>query len=65
MTAEKRRVEVFTSGCPLCKGAVRLVTALACPSCEVRVYDLREGCRRMNAGRRWPAMGSRLSRQWQ
>lgn len=44
MTAERRRVEVFTAGCPLCEDAVRLVTSLACPRCEVQVYDLREGC---------------------
>jgi len=40
MTTEKRRVDVFTAGCPLCQDAVRLVTSLACPSCEVQVYDL-------------------------
>ena len=39
----KRRVEVFTAGCPLCDHAVGLVTSLACPGCEVHVYDLREG----------------------
>ena len=44
MTTEKRRVDVFAAGCPLCQDAVRLVTSLACPSCEVQVYDLREGC---------------------
>ncbi len=44
MTAEKRCVEVFTAGCPLCEDAVRLVTSLACPGCEVQIYDLREGC---------------------
>jgi glutaredoxin len=44
MATEKRRVEVFTAACPLCEDAVRLVTSLACPSCEVQVYDLREGC---------------------
>jgi len=44
MTAEKRRVDVFTAGCPLCEDVVRLVTSLACPRCEVQVYDLREGC---------------------
>jgi hypothetical protein len=40
----KRRVEVFSAGCPLCLETVRLVNALACPSCEVQVYALREGC---------------------
>jgi hypothetical protein len=44
MTTEKRPIDVFTAGCPLCEDAVRLVTSLACPSCEVRAYDLREGC---------------------
>lgn len=44
MTTEKRRVDVFTAGCPLCQDAVRLVTSLACPSCEVQVYNLWEGC---------------------
>lgn len=43
MVTVKRRVEVFTAGCPLCDHAVGLVTSLACPSCEVQVYDLREG----------------------
>jgi len=44
MTTTKRRVEVFTAGCPLCEDAVRLVTSLACPSCDLQIYDLREGC---------------------
>lgn len=38
----KRQVEVFTAGCPLCEPAVQLVQELACPDCEVTVYDLRE-----------------------
>jgi len=36
----KRRVEVFTAGCPLCDETVKLVKELACPSCEVTIYDL-------------------------
>lgn len=39
----KRRVEVFTAGCPVCDDTVKLVQSLACPNCEVTVYDLREG----------------------
>ncbi len=42
--AETRTVEVFTAGCPLCDETVKLVQSLACPSCNVKVYDLREGC---------------------
>lgn len=40
----KRKVEVFTSGCFLCKETVKLVKDLACPNCEVTVYDLSEPC---------------------
>jgi glutaredoxin 3 len=36
----KRLVEVFTAGCPLCDETVGLVKKLACPSCDVRIYDL-------------------------
>ncbi|MBI3909866.1 MAG: glutaredoxin [Armatimonadetes bacterium] len=42
--ANKRRVEVFIAGCPLCDEAAQLVQSLACPNCEVIVYDLRAGC---------------------
>ncbi|MEW6473976.1 MAG: thioredoxin family protein [Actinomycetota bacterium] len=38
----KRPVEVFTAGCPVCDHAVQLVQELACPDCEVSVYDVRE-----------------------
>lgn len=44
MTTQTRLVEVFTAGCPICDDTVRLVQSLACSSCDVRVYDLREGC---------------------
>jgi len=40
----KRKVEVFTSGCPVCAPVVELVRKTACPSCEVVVYDLNKGC---------------------
>ncbi len=36
----KRKVEVFTSGCPLCEPVIELVNKMACPSCEVIIYDL-------------------------
>lgn len=41
----KRRIEVFTAGCPVCDKTVKLVKSLACPSCEVVVYDLNKGCK--------------------
>lgn len=39
----KRRVEVFTAGCPVCEPAVQLVNDLACPDCDVTVHNLNEG----------------------
>lgn len=42
--ATKRKVEVFTADCPVCEPTVELVRKVACPSCEVIIYDLREGC---------------------
>jgi len=44
MTTQTRSVEIFTAGCPVCEDVVNLVNAMACPRCEVQVYDLREGC---------------------
>ena len=44
MEKNKRKVEVFTAGCPVCDKTVELVKSLACPSCEVIVYDLNKGC---------------------
>ncbi|CAG9184730.1 hypothetical protein LMG23992_05319 [Cupriavidus laharis] len=41
MTA-KRKVEVFSAGCPVCADAVALVRSLACASCEVDVLDMRD-----------------------
>ncbi|MDP2961062.1 MAG: glutaredoxin, partial [candidate division Zixibacteria bacterium] len=36
---EKRKIELFTAGCPLCDKVVKLVKSLACASCEVKIYD--------------------------
>lgn len=37
---EKRKIEVFVAGCPLCEETARLVKDNTCPSCELTVYDL-------------------------
>lgn len=39
MTA-KRKVEVFSAGCPVCEKTVELVKRIACDSCSVAVLDL-------------------------
>ncbi len=40
----KRKVEVFTSGCYLCDETVKLVKDIACPNCDVTVYDMSDPC---------------------
>ena len=40
--ADKRKVEVFSAGCPACDEAVQLVQSLACPSCDVAVLDMND-----------------------
>lgn len=36
----KRKIEVFTAGCPVCTPVVELVQSMACSNCDVEVYDL-------------------------
>lgn len=40
--ATKRKIEVFSAGCPACKETVALVQSVACPSCEVTVHDMHD-----------------------
>ncbi len=40
--ATKRKVEVFSAGCPACQDVVALVQQVACPSCEVSVLDMND-----------------------
>ena len=38
----KRKIEIFSAGCPACDEAVSLVKKIACPSCEVQVLDMND-----------------------
>ena len=38
---DKRQIEVFIAGCPVCDDAISLVNRIACPSCEVTTLDMR------------------------
>jgi glutaredoxin len=40
--ANKRKVEVFSAGCPACQETVALVNSIACPSCEVSMLDMHD-----------------------
>jgi glutaredoxin len=37
----KRRIEVFSAGCPACEETIAFINQVACPSCEVEVLDMR------------------------
>ena len=40
--AQRRKIEVFTAGCPACNEAVALVQQAACGSCDVAVLDMND-----------------------
>ncbi len=40
--SRKRKIEVFSAGCPACQEVVELLNRLACTSCEVSVLDMHE-----------------------
>lgn len=39
---QKRKIEVFSAGCAACDDTIALVNAVACPSCEVEILDMRD-----------------------
>lgn len=40
--SEKRQIEIFSAGCPVCKDTIDLVNRLACASCEISVLDMND-----------------------
>jgi len=38
--ADKRKIEIFSAGCPTCLEAIEAVKREACSSCEVIVHDM-------------------------
>ena len=38
----KRKVEVFSAGCPACQETIDLVNQIACPSCDVTVLNMND-----------------------
>lgn len=40
--AAKRKVEIFSAGCPACTDVIALVQQVACPSCDVSVLDMND-----------------------
>ena len=42
MSTKKRKIEIFTAGCPACEETIDLVNKTACPSCEVSILDMKD-----------------------
>jgi len=40
MATQRRKIEIFSAGCPLCDSVVDQVRDKACPSCEITVLDM-------------------------
>lgn len=40
MNTNKRKIEVFSAGCPECQETVTRVQSMACLSCDVQVLDM-------------------------
>jgi glutaredoxin len=38
----KRKVEVFSAGCPLCEDAVDMVKRISCQDCEINVLEMKD-----------------------
>lgn len=40
--SDKRKIEIFSAGCPACDVAIQVVKRIACPSCEMEVLDMHQ-----------------------
>lgn len=40
--SEKRQIEIFSAGCPVCRETIDLVNRMACASCEISVLDMND-----------------------
>lgn len=40
--ATKRKIDIFSAGCPACETIVSRIRELACPSCDIAVLDINE-----------------------
>jgi glutaredoxin 3 len=40
--SERRKLEIFSADCPICREAVEEVKGMSCTSCEITVHDTRD-----------------------
>lgn len=40
--SNKRKVEIFSAGCPACNEAVEMVKRISCQDCEINILDMKD-----------------------
>ena len=40
--SDKRQIEIFSAGCPVCQDTIDLVNRIACASCEISVLNMND-----------------------
>lgn len=38
---DKRHIEIFSAGCPVCQETIDLVNEMACSSCAITIHDMK------------------------
>ena len=49
----KRKIEVFSAGCPCCEEAIKLVQSITCENCDVQILDMRSNKAAQAKGREY------------
>lgn len=39
---KKRKIEIFSAGCPVCEGTIEEIKKTSCPSCDITVLDMKD-----------------------
>ena len=40
--SNKRKIEIFSAGCPRCEAAIQTVKRITCASCETEILDMHQ-----------------------
>lgn len=49
----KRKIEIFTAGCPVCDEQVTRVKEAACPSCDIEILNVKDNKDALDRSRRY------------
>ncbi len=47
----KRKIEIFTAGCPICEEQIEKIKEVACSSCEIEVLDVKKDAQALEKSR--------------